>query len=97
VPLKDKEYSKQIAVPNKLIYNPLITFNHSVIRPILQKLAGRLSIYLYKTYKEDIYADFTLPLPSDPEMINKQFTTLGMIARDAADNPYSLLVLNTYF
>ena len=74
----------------------LITFNHSVIRPILQKLAGRLSIYLYKTYKEDIYADFTLPLPSDPEMINKQFTTLGMIARDAADNPYSLLVLNEY-
>jgi len=31
VPLKDKEYSKQIAVPNKLIYNPLITFNHSLI------------------------------------------------------------------
>lgn len=74
----------------------MIGFNHSVIRPILQRIAGCLSMYLYKRYGEDIEVEFTLPLPSDPEMQQKQFNTLGMIAKDAKDNIYSQRILNEY-
>jgi len=74
----------------------MIAFNHMVIRPILQRYSGYLSMYLYKRYGEDILVEFTLPLPSDPEVTIKQFQTLGLIARDANNNPYSRQILIEY-
>ena len=74
----------------------MIGFNHMVIRPILQRYSGYLSMYLYKRYNEDIYVEFTLPLPTDPEITLKQFETLGSIAKDANSNPYSKQILIEY-
>lgn len=74
----------------------LLSFNHNVIKPILQKLANRLSMYIFKTYGDDVIVDFILPLPEDPEIVMKQFEIMGNMAKEAKENPYSLQVLNDF-